>query len=428
MEKHLERAAAKLKSGVKVYLCPASLETVLVAKMLKERFSVLPAGFCDNDPRKRGKRLNSFPSLKIYSFDDALNGAGGETSEFFVVSPFHSAEITGDLTVDRKIAASRIINYQPVEKVKTCARFAQNWIVEDNHFVCCCIEEYKPKFSHKNLGVEAGIDYMDKTRKDLIDGRIELPDGCKTCFNLKDVFVYASRGLNSFDFSFRGWCNYKCDYCSANHPDIKGYNDGFALEEYLVALEKRGLLNGVFSVLNAVGEPTLNKKRFSLYEHCGEKQYFLDVFSNCSVFDGALFDLARRSPVIVRKSFDAGTPETYRRIKGVDLFSKMLDNVRRYLRAPFLVLNPKYLFVPGINDNETDIREFVKLCVEFGVDFVTPVFSFLDGKYFDSDRAKEMFGLLVRELADSNIFTANVDTLYSERYRKLYLESFGAAD
>jgi hypothetical protein len=115
-------------------------------------------------------------------------------------------------------------------------------------------------------------------------------------------------------------------------------------------------------------------------------------------------------------------------IKGVDRFSKMIDNVRHYLMVPFLVLNPKYLFVPVINDNETDILEFVKLCLAFGVDFVTPVFSFFDGKYFDSDRAKEMFGLLVRELADTNIFSANVDTLYSERYRKLDLASFGTAD
>ncbi|MCL2218287.1 MAG: radical SAM protein [Chitinispirillia bacterium] len=419
---YLEAIAGRLKNNIKVWFCPASFETILAAKMLREKFSVLPAGFCDNDIKKHNKSINSFSGLKILSYDDVL---ADEASEFFVASPFHSAEIIGGLTLERGVSPSRIINYQPVEKRKTCARFAQNWIVEDKNFVCCCIEEYKPKFDNQNLDVVRGIDYIDKMRNDLIDGRIELPEGCKGCFNNKDVYIYASRNLTSFDFSFKGWCNYKCDYCSANHPDFKGYNNRFALEEYLVEIEKRGILNDIFSVLYAVGEPTLNEKRFSLYRHCEEKQYFLDVFTNCSVFDKALFELAHKAPVIARKSFDAGVPETYAKIKGINCFSKMLENVRRYSQASFFALNPKYLFVPGINDDEENINEFVKICAELNVDIVTPVFSFLDSKYFDSVRAKEMFGFLVEELSNNNIFTANVDTLYSEAYHKTYVESFG---
>lgn len=421
MDKFIGVIANKLMSGINVYLCPASLETVLFAKMLKAKHAVYPSGFCDNDIRKHNKNLNSIPGLKIFSFDDVLFD---KTSEFFVVSPFHSADIIGNLTIERKVSESRIINYQPIEKRKTCARFAQNWIVEDKNFVCCCIEEYKPRFDNQKLDVEKGIEYIDKTRNDLIDGKTEMPDGCKNCFNNKDVYIYKSRKLNSFDFSFRGWCNYKCEYCSANHPDVKGYNNKFALEEYLIELEKRDISNDIFSVLYAVGEPTLNDKRFSLYRYCGEKQYFFDVFTNCSVFDENLFDLAHKSPVIIRKSFDAGTAETYKKIKGVDCFSKVIDNVKHYQQAPYLELNPKYLFVPGINDDEINVRNFAKMCNEFKVDFVTPVFSFLDSKYFDSDNAKKMFKLLVEELSSYNIFTANVDTLYNQNYHKLYSESF----
>lgn len=187
----------------------------------------------------------------------------------------------------------------------------------------------------------------------------------------------------------------------------------------MTEFEKADAINDIFSVLFAVGEPCLNEKRFGLYHHCREKQYFLDVFSNCSVFD-----LAGSSTVIIRKSFDAGTPETYKKIKGVDGYYKMLENVKRYLQAPFLVLNPKYLFVPGINDSETDMKNFAKLYAELHVDFITPVFSILDNNYSVSSHARKMFGLLVDELAANNIFTANVDTLYSEEYHKVYAESF----
>jgi len=296
--------------------------------------------------------------------------------------------------------------------------------VEDKSFVCCCIEEYKPRFDNQQCDPKKGIEYLDTTRKKLIIEEEPMPDGCQQCFSNRESYIYTSLKLNSFDFSFRGWCNYKCDYCSANHPDKKGYNDRFSLTAYLDELEKRDLINDIFSVLYAVGEPTLNEKRFDLYNYCREKQYFLDVFSNCSVFDKSLFQLACQSPVIIRKSFDAGTPETYSRIKGVNCFEKMLDNVRHYRQAPYFALNPKYLFVPGINDNETDIEKFVKLCADFQVDFVTPVFSFLDDQFTNSDHAQEMFHLLVDGLAKNNIFTANVDTLYSEKYHNLYVDSF----
>jgi sulfatase maturation enzyme AslB (radical SAM superfamily) len=422
MNHWLEAVARRIRNGAKVYLCPASPETVLVAKMLNGKYSCSPFGFCDNDVKKQGKRLNSIGDSTIYSFDEA---ARDENSEFFVVSPFHSAEIIGNLFYERNIPETRIINFQPIEQKTTCARFAQNWIIEDKKLVCCCIEEYKPRFDNQGLDPKNGIEYIDRTRNDLIDGKTELPKGCRTCFNYKPSYIYKSRKLNSFNFSFRGWCNYKCEYCSANHPDLKGYNAGFSLNEYLIELEERGISNDIFSVLYAVGEPTLNDKRFPLYEHCEEKQYFLDIFSNGSFFDERLFDVAHNSPVIIRKSFDAGTAETYRKIKGVNFYSKVIKNVKKYLTAPYLVLNPKYLFVPGINDDETNVRNFVELCVELNVDFVTPVFSFLDSKYPDSDNAKKMFNLLVTELAGNGIFTANVDTLYSESYHNLYVKSFG---
>ncbi len=421
LHQYLETVAEKLREGVSVYLCPAAMETVILAKVLQAQYGVTPTGFCDNDVRKQHHHLNSVPGLEIFSFDDVLSD---KNAEFFVVSPHHSAAIIGNLVFERGISKKRIINYAPIECRKTCALFAQNWIVEDRHFVCCCIEEYKPRFDNKGLDPQKGLEYLDITRKGLIDGSIPLPDGCKKCFHNKDSYIYKSRKLNSFDFSFRGWCNYKCEYCSSNHPDLKGYNDRFSLEQYLVELEKRDMVGDIFSVLFAVGESCLNEKRFSLYKYCEQRQYFLDVFSNCSVFDQSLFDVAHKSPVVIRKSFDAGTPETYAKIKGVNCFPKVLENVRHYLQAPYLGLNPKYLFVPGVNDNELDIKSFVQICGELKVDFVTPVFSFLDDDFRNSAHAKEMFKLLVEELAANNIFTANVDTLYSETYHTLYTSSF----
>lgn len=421
LDQYLETIAHKLKGGIKVYLCPAATETVILAKMLKSKFGVMPSGFCDNDVRKQGGHLNSLPELEIFSFEKALKD---RQAEFLVISPHHAAEIIGSLVFERGVSEKRVINFQQVERRTTCAFYAHNWIIHEKHFTSCCVVGSKPKFDNQRPDPKAGITYLERLRHDLIDCTVPIPESCHNCYKYKDCYIFRSRKLNSLNFSFQGWCNYTCEYCSAHQPSRKNYDDSFALEQYLRELEEKDSINDIFSVLFAVGEPTLNEKRFGLYAHCREKQYFLDIFSNCSVFDEALFELAQESPVIIRKSFDAGTPETYVKIKGVNCWQKMLENVRRYLQAPFLTLNPKYLFIPGVNDNETDVKNFVKMCIDFSVDFVTPVFSLLDDRYAHSAHARKMFKLLVDELADSNVFTANVDTLYSESYHNVYQESF----
>lgn len=419
LKDYIKIIAEKLKSGEKVYLAPACIETSLIAKMLEREYSVLPAGFCDSDTKKWGGKLNSYPSLRICSFDDMISD---ESAQFFIASPHHIAEIMGTLTMERGVSPRRIVNFQPLEIIKTCFLFASNWIVSENIFHCCCRTDM-PTFNHP-VDPLLSVQELDATRSGLIDGNIPLPIVCQTCYRNQASYIFSSRRLNSFNFSFRGWCNYKCKYCSANRPELKDYNDNIFLAEYLTALERKNMINDIFSVLLAVGEPTLNEKRLPLYEHCRDKGYILDVFSNCSVFDDSLFDAAREIPVIIRKSVDAGTPETYAKIKGVPFFNRTIDNLRRYKEAPYLALNLKYLIVPGVNDNEADIKGFVDICSELKVDFVTPVFSFLDDEYSNSERAKKMFKLLVDELAARNIMTANVDTLYSEEYHKVYAESF----
>ncbi len=417
LDQYIKRIAELLKAKTPVYLAPAAMETVVIAKMLKDQYGVYPTGFCDNDVKKQGKHLNSIPELSIVSFESALKD---EQAVFLVCSPHHSAEIIGALVFEKGVAENRILNYHPIEKKKCCGLMAQNWIIQDNGFVCCCMGKESPSFDHRNYNVAEGIENLDFIRKKMIDGTVKVPAKCETCYRNRDSYIYTSRRLNSFDFSFRGWCNYKCQYCSANKPDIKGYNDRFSLEPYLEELEKRDMVNDLFSVLYAVGESCLNEKRFSLYDYCVEKKYFLDVFSNCSVFDDALFQAAHNSPVIIRKSFDAGTPETYYKIKGVKMWDKMLDNVRHYLEAPYFGFNPKYLFVPEVNDNEKDVELFVEICKELKVDFVTLVFSFLADDFYGSEHAKEMFAYLVDLLSKNNIFTASVDTLYSEKYHEEY--------
>ena len=63
-------------------------------------------------------------------------------------------------------------------------------------------------------------------------------------------------------------------------------------------------------------------------------------------------------------SLDAGTPETFKKIKQRDMFCKVLDNLSKY-PVNKTNLNLKYIFLEGVNDNETDIDGFCEIAKRF---------------------------------------------------------------
>jgi len=56
---------------------------------------------------------------------------------------------------------------------------------------------------------------------------------------------------------------------------------------------------------------------------------------------------------------DSGTKETFKLVKGYDLFDKVLDNLKKYREYNVFVL--KYNILPGVNDDDTDIEGIVKI-------------------------------------------------------------------
>jgi molybdenum cofactor biosynthesis enzyme MoaA len=64
-------------------------------------------------------------------------------------------------------------------------------------------------------------------------------------------------------------------------------------------------------------------------------------------------------------SVDAGTRETFKRIKGIDAFDKVWENIKKYYDFGSRMLL-KYIFVDE-NSNDTDVERFIKNVVNIGV-------------------------------------------------------------
>lgn len=101
-------------------------------------------------------------------------------------------------------------------------------------------------------------------------------------------------------------------------------------------------------------------------------------------------------------SVDSGTPETYHKIKGVDGFARVKQNLSRYAQASLGIVALKYIFVPGLNDTLNDVDGFVKLCVDVNATFVLVAMDYFSVNQI-SEHTRNMITHLNKKLLDFHI-------------------------
>jgi len=64
-------------------------------------------------------------------------------------------------------------------------------------------------------------------------------------------------------------------------------------------------------------------------------------------------------------SFDSGTRETFKKIKQVDAFDQIVENIKKIEEKTNLRFSFKYIFIKGLNDNVEEIEKFITLVKSF---------------------------------------------------------------
>jgi molybdenum cofactor biosynthesis enzyme MoaA len=108
----------------------------------------------------------------------------------------------------------------------------------------------------------------------------------------------------------------------------------------------------------AAGEISVHPLRDRILTELQDNQCW--IYTNASVYNGKIGEMLAKGHSRIYPSIDAGTPETFARIKGVNLFDKVCENLYRYSLDGLVHL--KYIILPGINDDDADIDGFIALC------------------------------------------------------------------
>ena len=161
-------------------------------------------------------------------------------------------------------------------------------------------------------------------------------------------------------------CQCKCVYCNVPHDlsmrqlsaeSLESYEKVFAIID---CAHKNGIIARDIIWGVSCGEITIHPFRDRILTLI--KDQTASILTNCFIFDERIAaNLSVNQQSFMQFSIDSGTPETWYKVKGVDNFKTVMENLTKYLSSGVRPeqIQLKYIVIPGINDNLEDFRSFI---------------------------------------------------------------------
>jgi len=331
---------------------------------LSKRFA--PVAFCDNDPKKQDTTFLGLPVLPIDEIEARYPGCRYYITVNVLAKPSVIESMAG-MGIDR----SRIVNFE------VCNRYISCWQLEmfmwyscvsgpESLFFCCS------EFG-KNSSPQVPVDYdaLGETMKkffavrDEIIGQLNSPmnaavsNSCFGCRNIKEGLWRSNRRIHILNIMHRSICNFKCSYCNASSALISESSvDVEKMLSFLRFVKEKQIIDSDTEIHLTSGEILVHPLRDKILDEVQSNPCI--IYTNASAYNEKVGQILRGGRSRLYPSIDAGTRDTFARIKGVDLFDTVCENLARYSLDGFVHL--KYIILPGLNDNEADVDGFVDLC------------------------------------------------------------------
>lgn len=277
-----------------------------------------------------------------------------------------------------KMAPERIHFFEADLEYRPGCKYLGHFISYRKHnFSPCCIVKQYPIIPTSGT-IKERIGHWTKYSTELIeDIRQGKENACSKCPHLQPGFWSKKVKLDTVSFGTNqpgDVCNFKCIYCFAESQlkHLKDDEDGFTTYEIIKQLsEMPELDNSDFNINLSNGEFCVNKDCDAIFDILLKTKWRVSFITNGSIYREKFAEFLKTGRVIkVQTSLDAGTRETYKKVKQVDAFERVVENMKKY---PYKDVNfiLKYIFLEDINDNEADIDGFFEVAKSVGCKRIT---------------------------------------------------------
>ncbi|OGX27159.1 MAG: hypothetical protein A2787_09565 [Omnitrophica WOR_2 bacterium RIFCSPHIGHO2_01_FULL_48_9] len=213
-------------------------------------------------------------------------------------------------------------------------------------------------------------------------------------------------------------CNLKCTYCSDIYYGGKLPN--YDIQKIIKDFVSQGVVSKDVSLVWGGGEPGLLKNFDKVFPDIvntlNPKSNY--IFTNAIIFKDVIAEYLKNNAATIVVSVDAGTPETFKEIRGADTFEKVFHSLERYAAMEGQNVIIKYILMEG-NSSKEEMLGFVENVRKHHLEKCTFQISAnykLDGI---ADEGIEAAFFLYKRLKDLGIHLINFDDHLKPRIKKL---------
>jgi len=219
-----------------------------------------------------------------------------------------------------------------------------------------------------------------------------IPLGCKNCRMLTAQEIPDNQPkLLAITVNFYpSVCNADCVYCGwgfsndkdCNVQEAKKFQLSKFITEELIKLKSNSMISERATIIYESGEIAITPdNKFLLSYALDNPDFIFRISTNAIIYSPLISQIiSQNKESYVAVDMDAGTPETYLKVKGVNKFYKVIENLKKYVTHGKVEV--KYIIIPDMNDDEVNLCGTVNVAKELKLKsmVISPEFQLINSK------------------------------------------------
>lgn len=203
-----------------------------------------------------------------------------------------------------------------------------------------------------------------------------IPKNCQGCIDLQKKYWTDEGKITELYFNHWDHCNCGCVYCSVGSAKFletqKRAGDYYSVLGHIKQLYKHKMISDKVHVELIGGDLTLLDEAEELVNLClDNKVGRMSFHSSCIYYSKAIERAFKEAPCVdLDFSLDCGNRELYKKIKRIDAFDNVVENVVHYLNVSDKskdTIIAKYILIDGLNDSVEEVENWLQLIHSMGI-------------------------------------------------------------
>ncbi|WP_270564197.1 radical SAM protein [Clostridium beijerinckii] len=386
--------------------------TVENAKKLLPEFKskgYVPECFCDMDKNKQNIQFLGYPVLSI---DEVKK----KFLDFKVYVTLKEPEVYEEISklINEGVFREEQILNDIKEKYISCDYLEYGLEALSDGVYHCCGDQNTEDYAKLPImpyddtlfeDVDAFILRFIEQKRQIING---INNGkhtsCTGCPYLREDYWHKTKKIRRLNYSLDHACNLKCSYCYKKKNGYK-HTSSLDVNKIITKFKTSKFISVEHPVIYSSGEISVQSDADEIISNLQE--YEVAYISNGTRYNANLHNMIKKTSSSILISLDSGTRETYKRIKGVDLFDKVCENIKKYSSDGGNVIL-KYIIMED-NLNKADLDGFIDICKKSNVKNIRISRNWYEAEV--TDKIKTAAIQLVYKAKRNNIFYYNDGTI-----------------